>query len=341
MDEGHGSMARSGVVVGCGQRTVDQAGAPRGLWLRAGEHALEPLEALVLGIVQGATEYIPVSSTAHLLITPWLFGWEQPSFAFNVLVQLGTLGAVCVYLRRDLKDIVGSSLRGLWMRRPLDNEHAQKGWLIVLATLPAVFFGLLFEDAIEEAMGSARHVLIELFVNGLMLMGAEALSRRNQQKWGSDAGRPITAFTALMIGFGQALAILPSISRSGATIAAAMVLGVRRGDAARFSFLMSIPVMLGAGVLKSRDLLKDPELVAREGSGLLIAFIAAAVVGFVVIAWLQRFLRTHTLYWFGGWCCLVATLGLAFGVGEAAVGGDAAAATPGAAIEAPAAAGGG
>ena len=276
---------------------------------------MNPIEALVLGIVQGATEYIPVSSTAHLLITPWLFGWSQPSFAFNVLVQLGTLGAVCLFLRHDLVNIVRSSVLGLIRRTPLHDEHARRGWMIVVATIPAVIIGLAFEDAVEEAMGSARHVLIELFINGLMLAGAEALGARQRKKGG---GKPITFVTAIIIGFGQALAILPSISRSGATIAAALLCGVDRGEAARFSFLMSIPVMLGAGILKFGDLWADKALLAREGTGLAIAFVAAAVVGFGVIAWLQAFLRRHTLYPFAAWCCFVAVVGLLMGVGEPA-----------------------
>ena len=275
---------------------------------------MDAVEALILGIVQGATEYIPVSSTAHLLIVPWLFGWAQPSFAFNVLVQLGTLGAVIIYLAKygGLIDIVRSSVRGLWLRQPFIDEHARLGWMIVVATIPAVVFGLLFEDAVEAAMGDARHVFIELFVNGLMLAGAELLGRRQRAKGG---GRPITFLTAILIGFGQALAIVPAISRSGATIAVGLVCGVDRGEAARFSFLMSIPVMLGAGVLKAKDLVEQPGLLEREGTGLLIAFAAAAVVGFVVIAWLQSFLKKHSLFGFAAWCIVVATAGLVFDVG--------------------------
>jgi len=198
------------------------------------------------------------------------------------------------------------------MRRPLHDEHAIRGWMIVVATIPAVVFGLLFDDAIEASMGSAQSVFVQLVVNGLMLAGAERLGQRQQQGGG---GRPLTWTTAVLVGFGQALAILPAISRSGATIAAALVLGVNRAEAARFSFLMSIPVMLGAGVLKAKDLAADQALLAREGTGLLISFAVAAVVGFGVIVWLQGFLRRHTLYGFAAWCVAVGALGLVFGIG--------------------------
>ena len=275
---------------------------------------MTPVEAIVYGLIQGATEYIPVSSTAHLLIAPWLFGWAPPSPAFDVLVQLGTLGAVMLYLRRDLADIVRSSLRGLVVGKPLVDEHATRGWMIVVATIPAVVFGLLFDKAIDAAMGDARSVFAQLVVNGAMLAGAEVLGQRQRK---SGDGRPLTWPMVVAIGFGQALAIIPAISRSGATIAAALVFGVHRGEAARFSFLMSIPVMLGAGVLKGAKLLKQPDVLAREGQGLLIAFVVAAVVGFAVIVWLQGFLRRHTLYGFAAWCVVVGVVGLALGIAPA------------------------
>jgi undecaprenyl-diphosphatase len=269
---------------------------------------MTPVEAIVYGLIQGATEYIPVSSTAHLLIAPWLFGWAPPSAAFDVLVQLGTLGAVMLYLRRDLADIVRSSLRGLLERKPLIDEHATRGWMIVVATIPAVVFGLLFDKAIDESMGNARSVFVQLVVNGLMLAGAELVGQRQRA---TGSGRALTWPMAIAVGFGQALAIIPAISRSGATIATALVFGVHRGEAARFSFLMSIPVMLGAGVLKGAKLVKhQPEVLAREGQGLLIAFVVAAVVGFAVIAWLQGFLRRHTLYGFAAWCVVVGVVGI-------------------------------
>jgi undecaprenyl-diphosphatase len=272
---------------------------------------MTPVEAIVYGLIQGATEYIPISSTAHLLIAPWLFGWAPPSPAFDVLVQLGTLGAVVLYLRHELAEIVRSTLRGLAAGKPLIDEHATRGWMIVVATIPAVVVGLVFDKAIDASMGDARSVFAQLVVNGLMLAVAERLGQLQQAR--SDA-RPLTWAMAVAVGFGQALAVVPAISRSGATIATALVLGVHRGEAARFSFLMSIPVMLGAGLLKGAKILQQPEVLAREGQGLLIAFCVAAVVGFAVIVWLQGFLRRHTLYGFAAWCVVIGLVGLAAGI---------------------------
>ena len=262
------------------------------------------IEAVVYGVVQGATEYLPVSSSAHLALVPWLFGWDKPSFAFDVLVQLGTLGAVCVYLRDDLKKIAVAVVRGLIARRPFDDPWARKGWLLIVATLPAVVIGLLIKDFVEGAMGNTTEVLIELFFTGVLLFVAEFIARRR------TAGGPVTLGRSVLMGFAQALAILPGISRSGATISGALAAGVSREEAGRFSFLMSIPVMLGAGVLSLDDLMQDKELIAREGQGLIIAFLVAAAVGFLCIKWFLGFVKNHSLVGFGVYCCIVSVLGL-------------------------------
>lgn len=262
------------------------------------------LEALVYGVVQGLTEYLPVSSSAHLALIPWIMGWRPPSFAFDVLVQLGTLGAVCVYLREDLRRIAAGMWTGLTQGAPLSDPWSRKGWLVIVATLPAVVIGLAIKDWVETAFGNPRQVLVELFVTGLLLLGAEWLSQRRQ-------GRPGIGFgAALGIGLAQAIAILPGISRSGATIAGAMLLGMERREAGRFSFLMSIPVMLGAGVLSIDDLISDREGLGREGPALAVAFAVAAIVGFAVIRWFLAYLEHHALYRFGLYCCAVAALGL-------------------------------
>jgi undecaprenyl-diphosphatase len=265
------------------------------------------LQAIVYGLIQGATEYIPVSSTAHLLLAPWLFQWSAPSAAFNIVVQMGTLVAVVWQLRHDLWRILASSLQGLWQRQPLIDAHAREGWLIVAATLPAVVAGLLWKDAIEAQMGSPTAVMWQLLVNGVMLCAADAWSRRRTNV---DDRASIQWTHALWIGGAQAVAIMPSISRSGATIAMALVLGWSRTKAARFSFLLSVPVMLGAGVLGLKDLVKQPQLLAHEGGPLLLATVVAGITGLVVIRWLQRFVRTHSLSWFGGYCVIVSIAAL-------------------------------
>lgn len=262
------------------------------------------IEAVVYGVVQGATEYLPVSSSAHLALVPWLFGWDKPSFAFDILVQLGTLGAVCVYLREDLRKICVAVIRGLITRKPLEDPWARKGWLLLLSTIPAVVIGLLIKDFVEESFNNPRQVLYELFGTGVLLLIAEAIMRKR------STTKPVDAPRALWIGFAQALAILPGISRSGATIAGALAVGVSREEAGRFSFLMSIPVMVGAGVLGVDDLLRDKEALANELPGLAIAFVVAALVGFACIRWFLGFVRSHSLIGFGIYCCVVALLGL-------------------------------
>lgn len=267
---------------------------------------MDAWQAVVYGVIQGATEYLPVSSSAHLALAPFLLGWDKPSLAFDILVQLGTLGAVMVYLRDDLVKIARAMVAGVIARRPFDDPWAKKGWLIGIATIPAVVFGLAVKDFVEEAFGDPQEVLLELLITGLLLLGAELLARRRA----GQQSRPMTTGRATFIGFAQALAILPGVSRSGATIAGALAVGVEREEAGRFSFLMSIPVMLGAGVLGVKDLAEQPGLVEREGAGILISFVTAALVGFVVIRWFLGYIRRHSMYGFAAYCIAVSVLGL-------------------------------
>lgn len=267
---------------------------------------MDLLQAVVYGVIQGATEYLPVSSSAHLALAPFLLGWDQPSLAFDILVQLGTLGAVMVYLRDDLKKIALAMLAGVKSRRPFDDPWARKGWLIGVATIPAVVFGLAIKDFVEQALGDAREVLLELLLTGLLLVVAELIARRR-------AGAPASSINvarALFIGAAQALAILPGVSRSGATIAGALAVGVEREEAGRFSFLMSIPVMLGAGAIGIKDLAEQPGLVEREGAGILISFVTSALVGFVVIRWFLGYIRRHSMFGFAAYCIGVSLFGL-------------------------------
>lgn len=267
---------------------------------------MDALQAVVYGVIQGATEYLPVSSSAHLALAPFLFGWDKPSLAFDILVQLGTLGAVIVYLRDDLQKIALAMIAGLRSGRPFEDPWAKKGWLLGVATVPAVIFGLAVKDFIEEAMGDPREVLLELLLTGLLLIIAELIARRRA----AEPAKPLDTKRAIFIGVAQALAILPGVSRSGSTIAGALAVGVEREEAGRFSFLMSIPVMLGAGVLGIKDLTEQPGLVEKEGVGILISFVTAALVGFVVIRWFLGYIRRHSLMGFAAYCIAVSLFGL-------------------------------
>lgn len=265
------------------------------------------IQAAVLGVVQGLTEYIPVSSSAHLVLVPWLAGWEfdsSASFIFEVLVQMGTLVGVLAFFWRDLLGLVTSFFRCLFRGRPFAEPEARLAWLIVLGTLPAIAIGLGFKDYFEGTYSDILGTIIQLAVTGLLLFAAEFFVSRFVKKQKDLTA--IGAKSAVIIGLWQALAILPGISRSGATIAGAMFLGFDRVAAARFSFLLSIPAMVGAGVLTANDLFAQPEILEQLAAPLAVGFVAAAVSGYIVIWWLLRFLSSRSLAWFG-WYCLAAS----------------------------------
>lgn len=257
-------------------------------------------QAIVLGAVQGLTEYLPVSSSAHLVLVPKMMGWQflpQEAFIFDVLVQLGTLVGVLIYFFLPLKQVCTSVLTGLVRMEPLHDEHARMGWMVVLASIPAGFLGLVYKDELAAMFSSASASSYCLVITGIFLILAEALGRSIK----TQPGR----FDALMIGCAQGLALLPGISRSGATISAGMACGLSRKNAAQFSFLMSIPVMLGASLVASLDLMKDADLVGKMAMPLALGFFTAAVVGFLVIKWFMTFLANRRLIWFAAYCIVL------------------------------------
>lgn len=266
---------------------------------------MDLFQAFILGIVQGVTEYIPVSSSAHLLLVPWLLGWPDASFAFEVLVQLGTLVGIFIFFWQDIWAIVKAVLQGLIQAKPLATPEARLGWLIAVATVPAVTIGLLFKDFFEAAFSEPIFSgAVLLAVNGLLMIGAEhySVQRRELQE--------LTWLDAIIIGLWQAVAILPGISRSGATISGAVLQGIYRAAAARFSFLMSIPVLLGAGVIALKDLL-DAGGLSAELPAITVGFITAAISGYICIRWLLHYLQRHSLYTFAIYCIVFSLLVLA------------------------------
>ncbi len=260
------------------------------------------IEAIILGIVQGLTEFLPISSSAHLVIVPFVFGWQVPpeqAFVFGVLVQIGTLVAVMVYFWQDLKGILMACVRGLLQGRPFAGEQARLGWYLILATIPAGLFGLLVKDQVEAAFSDARAAVLFLVVTAGLLLAAERIGRRDrplqQMNW----------LDALWMGIAQAAAIFPGISRSGASIAGGLARHLDRTSAARFSFLMSVPVMLAAGLLAALDLLETPNL-AQFLPVLAAGFVTAAVVGYLAIRWLLAYLTRHSLAVFAYYCLALA-----------------------------------
>jgi undecaprenyl-diphosphatase len=246
------------------------------------------LEAIVLGIVQGLTEFLPISSTGHLRIVPAFMGWEDPGAAFTAVTQLGTMAAVLLYFREDLVRIARAWWRSLF-DRPLRRElDARLGWYIVLGTIPIGIFGVLFKDQIETGARDLYLIGVALIVLGLVLLVAEKVGTRER---GIEEIRTKDGFA---IGFAQALALIPGVSRSGATITAGLFMGLDRPAAARFSFLLSVPAVVLSGLLELGTILSDDDGESTSLLALVVATLMAFVSGYAAIAWLLRFLSTHS-----------------------------------------------
>jgi undecaprenyl-diphosphatase len=254
------------------------------------------LAAVLLGIVQAVTEFLPVSSTAHLLLVGELLGesLDDAKFrAFVTIIQSGTSLAVLVYFRQDLGRLAVAWLRGLRDGRPLGTFDARLAWYIAIGTVPAAVLGKLLERRIES-LGNGV-IAFSLVFWGLVMAGAEryASHRRSLED--------ITAGSALAIGVGQALALVPGTSRSGSTITTGMLLGFSREAAARFSFLLSVPIILGAGAYKLLGALPVLRGEPAWRTATVMGTAVSALVGYLVIGWLLRWLRTRTTYLFVVW----------------------------------------
>jgi undecaprenyl-diphosphatase len=246
------------------------------------------LEAVVLGIVQGLTEFLPISSTAHLRIVPAFAGWEDPGAAFTAVTQLGTMAAVVVYFRDDLVRISRVWLRSLGrpeLRRELD---ARMGWYIVLGTVPIGIFGVLFKDQIETGARDLYLIGVALIVLGLVLLLAEKVGSHDRSL------DEIETRDGFVIGLAQALALIPGVSRSGATITAGLFMGLDRPAAARFSFLLSVPAVVLSGMFELGSILSGEEEGGDSLGALLVATVCAFVSGYAAIAFLLRYLERHT-----------------------------------------------
>ena len=254
------------------------------------------LSAVLLGIVQAATEFLPVSSTAHLLVFGELLGYslDDARFrAFVTIIQSGTTLAVLVYFRAEIATLGSAAARSLAHRRPLETPESRLAWYIALGTLPAAVLGKLLERRIE-ALGNWI-IAGSLVALGLVLLAAERLARHERSV--EDVGPG----DALLIGIGQALALVPGSSRSGTTITAGMLLGFRREAAARFSFLLSVPIILGAGVYKLAKTLPVLRGSPDWAAATVVGTAVAAVAGYLVIGWLLGWLRTRTTNVFVAW----------------------------------------
>jgi undecaprenyl-diphosphatase len=246
------------------------------------------LHAIVLGVVQGLTEFLPISSTAHLRIVPAFLGWGDPGTAFTAVVQLGTMAAVLLFFREELLRIARATIgslqdRTLWHT---DVREAREGWYIVLGTIPIAVLGVLLKHKIEHEFRSLELIGTALIVMGLVMLVCDATSRRERDL------DDLTMRDGWIVGFAQAAALIPGVSRSGATISAGLALGFDRISAARYSFLLSVPAVVLSGLYELKDV--------GSGGGYgpfptIVATIVAFVVGYWSIAFLLRYLTSHTL----------------------------------------------
>jgi undecaprenyl-diphosphatase len=256
-------------------------------------------QAIVLGVVQGLTEFLPISSSAHLRIVPALFGWEDPGPAFTAVIQLGTLAAVLAYFRQDIVRIGRAWTWGIRRGRPLADFDARMGWMMIAATVPIVVCGLAFKRRIETELRSLYVIATALVVLAVLLAAAEAYAawrarRVHRQKELSD----ITWGDALGVGLAQALALVPGSSRSGVTIMAGLFAGMTRETAARFSFLLSLPSVFAAGIYQLHSAREHLLGSADSVAELVVATLVSLVVGYASIAFLLGYLKRHGTYVF-------------------------------------------
>lgn len=260
------------------------------------------IESTVLGLIQGLTEFLPISSSGHLVIFERLFFIEADDLVFEVFVHFGTLMAVIFYFREKLLAVAGSIIRSFSRSRRSESDRANIGlfWYLILGTVPAALVGLLFEDYIELAFASPR------WASGMLLVTAAILLLT---RWAVREDRNLNTNRTILIGFAQALAIMPGISRSGSTISAGMFLRMKKSEAAEFSFLLSIPAIIGATALQIPQFIKDianADLVINYLAGAIVA----AIVGYISIAFLMKIVKKGKFFYFSLYCAVVGLLGI-------------------------------
>jgi undecaprenyl-diphosphatase len=261
------------------------------------------LEAIILGIVQGATEFLPISSSGHLVLVPAALGWDPPPLVYDTTVHLATLIAVVAVFWRDILGLLTGWWRGLRDRQPFQTTESRLAWWVIVGTVPGVLAGVLLEKWFESFFDSPHAVGGFLLLTALLLVLAEVLGRRMR-----DLTR-MNWLDSLLIGIGQAVAIAPGVSRSGATIAVGMYRGLTRDAAARFSFILAIPIIAGAGAFQLYKMFVDggPPVAAAS---LLAGFATAAVAGYIAIKLLLAYVRKRPLYPFAAYCVAAGILAL-------------------------------
>jgi undecaprenyl-diphosphatase len=243
-------------------------------------------QSIVLGIVQGLTEFLPISSSAHLRIVPAILGWEDPGAAFTAVCQLGTEAAVLIYFRHELWAIVTKWLRG---PRRFEDPDVRLGWFLIVATIPIGILGFIFRDDIETGARNLWLVGTVLIVFALVLGYADRVGRHERNV------EQLSARDGVLIGLAQSLSLVPGVSRSGATMSAGLLLGLERPAAARFSFLLAIPAVVASGLFELKDVITGDERSTTPVGYVLVATVVAFIVGYAAIAWLLRYLAHHSV----------------------------------------------
>jgi undecaprenyl-diphosphatase len=243
-------------------------------------------QSIVLGILQGLTEFLPISSSAHLRIVPAILGWEDPGAAFTAVCQLGTEAAVLIFFRHELWAIASK-----WIRSPRRSEDpdVRLGWFLIVATIPIAILGFTFHDQIETGARNLWLVGTVLIVFALVLGYADRVGRHRRE---TDQ---LSARDGVLIGLAQSLSLIPGVSRSGATMSAGLLLGLERPAAARFSFLLAVPAVVASGLFELKDVIGGDERVNAPLGYVLVATAIAFVVGYAAIAWLLRYLAHHSV----------------------------------------------
>ncbi|WAL69178.1 undecaprenyl-diphosphate phosphatase [Amycolatopsis cynarae] len=242
-------------------------------------------EAIVLGLVQGLTEFLPISSSAHLRITAALAGWGDPGAAFTAVIQIGTELAVILYFGRKIGHILRAWFFSLYRREWRQDPDARMGWLVIIGSVPIVVLGLLFQDAIHHTFRDLRLTATVLIVFGLILLLADRIGAKKRTL------EHLTVPHGIGFGLAQALALVPGVSRSGGTVSAGLLLGYTRADAAEYSFLLAMPAVFGSGLY---EVSKIGEGTGPEWGPTILATLVSFGVGYLVISWLMRYIKTNS-----------------------------------------------
>lgn len=261
--------------------------------INAAAGSISLVEAIVLGIVQGLTEFLPISSTAHLRVVPSLLHWQDPGVAYSAVIQLGSLIAVLAYFYKDIFQIAFGSLKAL-IEKDFGSRDLRLAGAIIIGTMPVCVVGLLLKHLLEQNDGPFRSLTVigcaAIFM-GLALIAAEKLGKHTRvlDQMGVRDG--------LLVGLGQAMALIPGCSRSGSTLTVAMLIGLKRADAARFSFLLGVPAIFLSGMLELKSMFETG--LSGEGIGSLAAgLLSSTIVSYLAIAWLIRYLQQHSSWIF-------------------------------------------